>query len=155
MTDSTATSLAPLRGVAWDFRRWARTIVFVLFAAHIWFGPYAVQILEIRNPLFRPWTMFSGIGVGILKGEFHAVGRNGSVRTLTPLQMLGLDRYPVMRSTQFPMRVIEPGDLRKFTASYCELHDPKLSFTGFVGTRTGWRALSAADICAWPPDDAN
>jgi hypothetical protein len=153
MTDWAASPSAPDRSAAHESRRRARTAVFFAFAALVVLGPSVPQVLDIHLRLFRPWTMFSGVGVGILKGEFRAVTRDGAVTRYAPLQLLGRDRYPVMRSIHFPLRVMQDSDLRKFAAEFCARSDASLSFDGFVGTRQGWRALRADDICRWPLHD--
>jgi len=94
--------------------------------------------------------MFAAVGVGILSGEFDAVGSDGAVTRLSPLQVYGSDRYPAMLSTQFPLRVEKEQDLRKFAEAYCAKHNVKLSFTGRVGTRRGWQDLRGEDICGHP-----
>jgi hypothetical protein len=113
-------------------------------------GPFMAQVLGVRNGLVRPWTMFAAVGVGILSGEFQAVGHDGRVTRLSPLQVFGADRYPVMLSTQFSLRVEKPDDLRKFAEAYCATHRVKLSYAGHVGSRQGWQELYVQDICERP-----
>lgn len=150
MTDEIAAQVGVASRPAPNLRRAARAAAFLAFAAFIVFGPFAAQVLHVRHAFARPWTMFSEIGVGILDGEFSATARDGSVAALTPLQVLSAERYPLIRSIHFPLRVVEDGDLRKFADRYCAEHDVRLAFSGRVGTRQGWRDLKAGDICAWP-----
>jgi hypothetical protein len=130
----------------------ARTVVFAFLASLIVLGPFAAQILEMRSPLLRPWTMFSGVGVGILKGVFTHERADGSRADMTPLQVRGLDRYPVIRGTQFQYLVSDDRDLRRFAGDYCDQVGGALAFNGWVGTRTGWRSLEAQNICDGPLD---
>ena len=143
-------TLAP--GEPQAIARVARTVVFTFFACLILLGPFAAQILEMRSPLLRPWTMFSGVGVGILKGVFTHERADGSRADLTPLQVRGLDRYPVIRGTQFQYLVSDDRDLRRFAGDYCDQVGGALAFNGWVGTRTGWRSLEARNICDGPLD---
>jgi hypothetical protein len=149
MSNQAPTDAIPARSAA-AMRRTVRAGAFAAFAALIWLGPFASQILQIKHPLLRPWTMFSGVGVGILKGEFLALADDGAVTRLTPLQVLGRDRYPVTRSTEFPLRIGKIEDLRSFAARFCETRSARLSFDGRVGGYQGWQALQADDICARP-----
>ena len=112
-------------------------------------GPIFPQAFAVHSPLFRPWTMFSGVGVGILKGSFRVEDGQGPAREMTPLELLGLERYPRIRQYHFEERVRDPEDLRKFVAEYCDGLAPgaRLSFAGHVGTREGWRALKGDDLC--------
>lgn len=151
MTDHAATRALPTWRLNWDFRRFSRTAVFFLFAALILLGPFAAQVLHVRHVLARPWVMFAGVGVGILNGEFQAVAPDGSAMTLKPLQLLGAERYPVTRSTEFPLRIVKDGDLRKFAERFCANNNVKLSYSGFVGSREGWRVLNADNLCAITP----
>jgi hypothetical protein len=145
MTDQTATEAAPdVR----DVRYFARVAIFFAFAALILLGPFAAQVLGSKSRLFRPWTMFSAVGVGIPKGEFIGTAPDGSVRRLTPLQVLGIDRYPVMLSFEYQTSAKGDGGLRKFASDYCAKHGGKLSFRGYIGSRQGWHAADADDLCA-------
>lgn len=148
MTDQSATFIASALSRAWDVARCLRTAAFALFALLVLFGPFGPQILQISYPLLRPWTMFSAVGVGILKGEFIATGRDGVERRLTPLQVLGLDHYPVGLSFEHPMVVESPDDVRKIAQGFCADNDVDLAFRGFVGGRQGWQTLEADALCA-------
>lgn len=145
MTDQAATEAA--RDIR-DVRYFARAAIFFAFAALILLGPLAVQVFGSKSRLFRQWTMFSAVGVGIPKGEFIAAAADGSVRRLTPLQVLGIDRYPVMLSFEYQTSANGDGGLRKFASDYCVKHGGKLSFRGHIGSRQGWQAAAEDDLCA-------
>jgi hypothetical protein len=152
MTDQTTLSMGRQQIVVRDLGRGPRTVAFCAFTALIVLGPFMAQVLGVRNGLLRPWTMFAAVGVGILSGEFQAVGHDGTVVRLSPLQVFGAKRYPAMLSTQFPLRVENPGDLYKFAEAYCATHRVTLSYVGHVGSRQGWQALHGEDICKRPAD---
>ncbi len=78
----------------WSAARWLRTVAFAVLAAHILIGPFLAQIADIRSPLWRPWTMFSQVGVGVLDGAFTVEDGEGAVTELSPLQLLEFDWYP-------------------------------------------------------------
>lgn len=127
-----------------------RRSLFTVLAAFILLSPAAKQVLGYEAPWVRSWVMFSGVGVGILKGSFTTRTQDGAARELTPLEVLDLPRYPMMRSYLFPQMVMDEDGLRAFAAPYCErvgAHE-HLSYRGLVGTRNGWKPLEASDICA-------
>ena len=126
-----------------------RRAAFCALALFIALGPMFPQVFGVRSPAFRPWTMFSGVGVGILKGNFRIEEPQGQVRELAPLELLGLERYPRIRHFHFEHRVRDADDLRKFAAGFCAGLEPgaRLSFDGHVGTRNGWRPLAGEDLC--------
>lgn len=112
-------------------------------------------MLSIHSVLFRPWIMYSEVGVGILKGRFIVTVPGGERSEMTPLGLLGLQSYPVQRHYEFDRRVFAALDLKRFAAELC-LTLPEgvtLSFDGSVGTRAGWKPLAADDICALDPGD--
>ena len=133
--------------IGWSAGRVARSVVFAGLAALVLFGPGLKQVLEIRSPLLRPWTMFSGIGVGVLKGEFEVTDASGATTRLRPLEVLQLDRYPVHRSIHFDRLVREPAHLRAFGERLCTDPAVRVAFHGHTGSRQGWQALDVDDIC--------
>jgi hypothetical protein len=126
-----------------------RAICFVGLAGFILLGPALPQVLGMHMMLVRPWIMYSGVGVGVLKGEFRLIAPGSQPRSLTPLQLLGRQSYPVQFHYEFDRRVFSAGDLGNFAAELCTTlaGGAVLSFDGSVGTRAGWQPLVVDDVC--------
>ena len=131
-------------------RRAGRTALIVCLGVFIVFGPAVGQVFGRHTLLFREWIMFSGSGVGVLKGSFTLRHADDTVTALTPLDVLGLTRYPSDPPDEFGWLVWSDDDLRAYAARLCDGHAGTLSFHGWVGTRQGWRPLAMEDICARP-----
>lgn len=127
----------------------SRAVMFAVLAAYILLGPWLVQIRGVQHPLLRPWTMYSGVGVGMLDGAFVVEGRADGPITHTPLEVLGLERYPIVAFYAFPDRVLADEDLPRVAARFCARlgQGETLAFAGRVGTRQGWRAIAMDDLC--------
>lgn len=128
-----------------------RTAMFAALAAYIAGSPFLVQVAGFDLAFVRPWIMFKEVGIGVLKGEFAFTSKDGATTTLTPLEILGLERYPVHAQTyRFKKLVFEDRDLGRFAADFCAKHQDDyagLSFRGRVGSGASWRTLQADDIC--------
>lgn len=96
--------------------------------------------------------MFSGAGIGVLKGRFTLHHAPEADRHMTPLEFLGLQTYPEAPPDQFGRLVLGMGDLRRDAVPLCESQakESRLSFDGWVGTRLGWHPLAVEDVCALP-----
>ena len=46
-----------------------RRLAFLLLAGFILLTPALPQLFGVQGMFLRQWTMFSGVGVGLLKGE--------------------------------------------------------------------------------------
>ncbi len=133
-------------------RRQVRRIGFAVIALFILLAPAAGQIFGVKHLLLREWVMYSGVGVGIPKGEFRIWRGGQPVATLSPLEALELTAYPPVIHYTFPHRILGDDDLPGFAAQLCaRLEDhggDRVSFEGVVGTRQGWRALRHEDLCS-------
>lgn len=118
----------------------------------IMFGPAAGQVFGRHSVFLREWVMFSGGGVGVLKGTFTLRRTDGAVVHMTPLDVLGLKRYPSTPPDEFDHLIVEDHDLRNFASRVCDhsTEPAHLSFHGAVGTRQGWQPLDVEDVCALP-----
>lgn len=146
-------SRAQRRGSSVDvdlLRRAGRTVLLVGLSLFIVFGPAVGQVFGRHTLLLREWIMFSGSGVGVLKGSFTLRHADGTATSLTPLAVLGLTRYPSDPPDVFGRLVLADDDLRAYAAPLCDSRAGTLSFHGWVGTRQGWRPLAADDVCALP-----
>lgn len=128
----------------------ARRAAFVIIGAFLLLAPAPGQLLGLHNVLLREWIMFSGVGVGILKGEFTLQRADGEAATFTPLEMMGIEAYPQTRHYLFDYRVFVDSDLKRVAEGVCgrSIEGDRLSFSGHVGTRDGWRAIDVDDVCA-------
>lgn len=127
-----------------------RRSVFALLAGLILFGPVPGQVFGKYSPALRNWVMFSGVGVGMLRGEFRLMEGERVIAVQDPLQALGLERYPRMQHYFFEHRVLEPADMAGYALRPCAAAGPgqTVVFAGVVGTRQGWRPMPVADVCA-------
>jgi hypothetical protein len=125
-----------------------RHAAFAAIATFILLGPAPGQLFGVHSMFLREWVMFSGAGVGLVKGRFTLHRADGAV-TLSPLEVLALPSYLAL---PLDRRIYEPADLKTFAARICD--DPRetvrLSFEGSVGTFSGWRTLTAHDVCNEP-----
>jgi hypothetical protein len=111
---------------------------------------------ETRSPASRRRVVFVllaafillGAGLGLPKGHFTLHRADGD-RTMTPLEVAGLPTYLALPIAQ---RIYKPSDLRSFATRICDSggETARLSFQGRVGTFTGWRTLTADDVCHEP-----
>lgn len=125
-----------------------RRFMFGGLATFILLAPAMPQVFGHGNPIFRPWTMYSVVGMGLLQGEF-TITQNGSDEVLTPSEFLNLPRYKLaMRLTQ-PYLVFGEDDLRARIEEYCARNrvDASISFKGEVALVRGWKALSLTRGC--------
>ena len=115
-------------------------------------SPAAGPVFGVHSVFLREWIMFSGGGIGVLKGQFSVVEADGTRAVLTPLEVLGLNHYHSDPAFDFDPRVFEAADLRRFATQICDgqARPGRLSFTGMIGTRQGWQPIEAGDVCALP-----
>lgn len=127
----------------------ARRAAFCVVGLFILLAPMFPHLFDLRSPFLRPWMMYSDVGVGILKGGFR-VDDGVSRRDLSPLQVMGLERYPRLRHFLFEHRVHDSADVARLAEPFCATLGPgaRLSFEGAVGTRQGWRPLQVNNVCA-------
>ena len=126
----------------------------VALSLFIALGPAAGQIFGMHCAVLREWVMFSGSGIGVLKGRFVLHHAQGPDQVMTPLELLGLRHYPDAPPDEFDRLVFEDADLKTAAAAVCRQHTDmsRLSFHGWVGTRQGWRPLDVDDVCAMRGD---
>jgi hypothetical protein len=125
-----------------------RRTAFAAIATFILLGPAPGQLFGIHSMFLREWLMFSGAGVGLAKGRFTLHRADGAV-TMSPLEVAALPSYLAL---PLDRRIFEPADLKTFAARICDdaRETARLSFEGSVGTFTGWRTLTAHDVCNEP-----
>ncbi len=125
-----------------------RRAAFGLLAAFILLAPAAQQVLGVYSPIFRPWVMYSGVGLGLLRGEVIVIRAEGTER-LTPEAFLGVRHYPSTMSIEDRHVVLDEATLTARMAAYCAANNDvrSLSFDGEMSWLDGWRPLSAALEC--------
>ena len=125
-----------------------RRAAFAAIATFILLGPAPGQLFGVHSMLLREWVMFSGAGVGLAKGRFTLHRADGAV-IMSPLEVVALPSYLAL---PLDRRIYEPADLKTFAARICDdaRETVRLSFEGSVGTFTGWRPLTAHDVCNEP-----
>ena len=123
----------------------SRRVAFAAIAAFILLGPAPGHLFGIHSALLREWIMFSGAGVGLLKGQFTLHRADGAV-IMSPIEAAGLPSYLAL---PIEKRIYKPADLKTFAAHICGdvRETARLSFSGSVGTFAGWRALNVEDVC--------
>lgn len=122
---------------------------YLALAAFILIGPGLGQVAGLKSPAIRTWKMYSGVGVGVLRGVFVVTRDGAEIARETPLQVLGLARYPGGEHYDFAARVLAPGDLERLAAPRCAALGPGevLAYRGEVGGLDGWEPLAADDLC--------
>lgn len=133
-------------------RAQVRRIGFGVIALFILLAPSAGQVFGVNHLLLREWVMYSGVGIGIPKGEFRIWRGDQIVATLSPLEALDLPAYPSVIHYTFQHRILGDEDFPGFAAQLCAAladHDAdRVSFEGVIGTRQGWRSAREGDLCA-------
>lgn len=125
-----------------------RRAAFGLLAAFILLAPAVQQVLGVYLPIFRPWVMYSGVGLGLLRGEVIVTRAEGRER-LSPEAFLGVRHYPITMSIKAPHVIPDQAALTARMAAYCAAEGDvrSLSFDGKVSWLDGWRPISAAVEC--------
>lgn len=126
-----------------------RRLAFLLLALFILLAPALPQLFGATGLFLRPWVMFSGVGVGLLKGEFVVTGPDGVEARLAPHEALGQARYSRAMATRFGYHVLSDEDLKRVSAGLCARIGAgrRLSFDGHRQWLDGWRPLADDDIC--------
>ena len=126
-----------------------RKSLFVVFGAFILVSPVFPQVFKIGQPWIRQWTMFSGVGTGLMKGEFQVQYQNGETANISPLEFMGLTRYPNTFDYEFQRRILSVKDLERLGQVFCDGHEniASLTYTGRIGIPTGWANLTTENLC--------
>lgn len=131
--------------------RGLRITVFLLIFTFMAFGPVYRQVLDGRNPVFRPWTMFSTIGLGLANVTFSERRPDGSYARVDHYRVLGYDDW---REAPLRLRRIRGLDgMSRVAAEVCAALGPGADLRARVriAHRSGWRTeLMEADgnLCA-------
>lgn len=122
---------------------------YLSIAFYVLASPLLSRIVGHRIKGISNWRMYAGVGKGILKGEFTEVHDGDIVQKITPLEMLGLERYPRDENATWKKRVLNKKDLYTFASDHCHSMPSHLSlnFKGHVGSIDGWIPLSSENLC--------
>lgn len=131
-----------------------KRIAFFAIAAFILLSPALPQLFGVQAKIFRPWVMYSAVGVGLLKGEFTVEHPDGTTATFVPREVFGYNRYPLEMTFHQRHIVLKPEHLDRAAAPFCETmpEGATLSYDGLVATFNGWEPLSRDSLCAGEPD---
>ncbi len=126
-----------------------RRAFFGVVAAFVLLAPALPQVFGVHAALFRPWVMYSGVGLGLLQGEF-AVTRDGEVEMLSPESFLNINHYVRSMSLSAPHVVLDEAALIDRITAYCEANRnvTTVSFDGKVSGIRGWRPMRVTAECA-------
>jgi hypothetical protein len=126
-------------------RRW-RLAVFVLITAFMLAGPVTEQLFGLRTAFWRSWTMFSGIGIGLIDVSFASRNPDGTLTPIDRFRLLGAKRGGKLR------RIESSDELAAVTQRLCTALGPgaDLRVTARQATSTGWQVLrtEAQNACA-------
>ena len=108
-----------------------RRAVFGLVAAFILLAPAMPQVFGVHAPVFRPWVMFSGVGLGLLRGDF-IVSRGGETERVSPEGFLNITHYVRSMSLTAPHVVLDEAALISRITAFCETNSDvtAVSFDG-------------------------
>lgn len=122
----------------------------LLAAAFIALAPALPQIFGIGHDYVRYWAMYSGVGQGTMKGTFTLTHADGRSETFTPLDIMGLERYPNAFHYTFDRLLVDRDAIGPIVSPFCEAHAKDgavLAFSGKVGVANGWATYAADDLC--------
>lgn len=131
--------------VAW------RTAAMTLIGSYFLLSPVLPQVFDTGRPWVRQWTMFGGVGVGLLKGDFFFKPTEGEIRRLSVLDVHGLKRYPVTAQFyRYDGLIFEDADFLRLAAKYCAANSEaqgEILFKGRLGHGKAWRTVEYRSAC--------
>jgi hypothetical protein len=119
-------------------RRALRIGVFAALTVFMMAGPFCDQVLGIRTPLFRRWTMFSSVGIGLADLSFSVRRADGTLSPINYYQVLGYaDPLNAPRSIR---RVVGVAGVHRVAARICSILGPGTDLRANVriAERSGW-----------------
>ncbi|MCK9502641.1 MAG: hypothetical protein AB7U63_05815 [Porticoccaceae bacterium] len=104
-----------------------RYFIFIVVACFILIGPFLRQVLDVNNILFRQWTMFSQIGLGVHKinvkksgdGQWHNLEIDAVVKAYRMIpadKPLSISHQDGLDRLMEELCVIYPNQLLQITA---------------------------------------
>lgn len=145
MTDTVSTGLSTERAGS-DSARRVRIIIFMAIAAFMLAGPVIEQFVGTRTVFWRSWTMFSGIGIGVIDVSFSTPHRDGSLMPIDRFVALDEKRNGKLR------RIETIEELSSIIERLCTAFGggADLRVKARQATRDGWRVINRGEQNACP-----
>lgn len=145
MTDVLSTGISTEPAGSLPARR-VRLIIFMAIAAFMLAGPVIEQLVGTRTVFWRSWTMFSGIGIGLVDATFSSRQPDGS--------LMPIDRFAVLdeRRNGKLRRIETTEELTSIIAQLCASlgAGADLRVKARQATREGWRIINMGEQNACP-----
>jgi hypothetical protein len=137
---------ASVRPAGWISAGRLRLAAFLVIAAFMIAGPAAEQIFGLRTAFLRSWTMFSGIGLGVIDASFAIRQPDASLAPLDRFAMLGAPRNGKLKHIE--TRDELASIIKRLCAAAGQGADIRVSAR--QGTSDGWRVVhtDTANACA-------
>lgn len=145
MTDTISTGI--LRGRAGSIpARRIRLVMFLAIAAFMLAGPVIEQFVGTRTVFWRSWTMFSGIGIGVIDASFSVRQPDGSSMPVDRFAALDERRNGKLR------RIETTEELTAIIQRLCAAlgSGADLRVKARQATRDGWRVVTMGEQNACP-----
>jgi hypothetical protein len=130
-----------------------RRAAFLLVLAFEALGPAYRQVLHGRNPLFRNWVMYRGMGYGVVDVTFRRRLPDDTEVEVDRFGVLGYDRPRAAPTTVW--RIEGMDGTRAVAAELCRVLGPGTDLRAYahMASATGWTPILAGedDLCAAPP----
>jgi hypothetical protein len=145
VTDTISTGILPERAGSIPARR-IRLLAFLAIAVFMLAGPVIEQFAGTRTVFWRSWTMFSGIGTGLIDVSFSVPHPDGTLMPIDRFVALGERRYGKLR------RIETSEELTSITERLCAAFGAgaDLRVKARQATRDGWRIINMGEQNACP-----
>lgn len=145
MADTVAAGISDERAGTIPARR-IRLVIFMAVAAFMLAGPVIEQLVGTRTVFWRSWTMFSGIGIGLIDASFSVRQPEGSLMSVDRFVTLDERRNGKLRRIETPEELT--AIIERLCASLGAGAD--LRVKARQATRDGWRSLNMGEQNACP-----
>ena len=114
-----------------------RLVAFLAIAAFMFAGPMLEQIFGARTAFWRSWTMFSGIGIGLVDASFASPRPDGTLSPIDRFVLLGAKPEGRLK------RIESQDELTTIIARLCTALGPgaDLRVKARQATTSGWKPL--------------
>jgi hypothetical protein len=145
MADTAATGISAEPAGSIPVRR-IRLIIFMTVAAFMLAGPVSEQLAGTRTVFWRSWTMFSGIGIGLIDASFSVRPPDGGLMPIDRFVALGERRNGKLR------RIETSEELTSIVERLCAAlgSGADLRVQARQATRDGWRIITMGEQNACP-----
>jgi hypothetical protein len=130
-------------------RNLLRAVGFATFLILIIWGPFATQVLNSQNALYRPWVMFGEVGVGLMDIDFMQVDDSGEPAKLDRFDILGYDGKE--DAPEWLWLIDSDEDLDLVISALCQAlgESADLRIEGRVANKGGWEDIdfSKENLC--------